>query len=293
MLAGCSGGVPEPDESSPQPTGPLEEYVGYGDTIDSAESWVTQLTWQEERIAACMAAEGFEYTPQVPAVAEIEHTGGALPGTREFVEAYGYGAWVSPPGGTGGGFSYTRPSDPNWERRKAMSEAEGEAYDSALMGPVLSEDANGTIMREGGCLDRVGDPEGADADYLKEVRDDARGFLEALAGDGRFDEVNGAWAACMAEAGFTYTTPVDAQDEFLDAVLAEVADGIGPDPDVAAEHSVEEVRVAVADLDCQEATDWVARHRAVEVELQQEYVDAHLADLEALAAAVPAARPAD
>ena len=49
-----------------------------------------------------------------------------------------------------------------------------------------------------------------------------------------------------------------------------------------ADGAAEERRVAVADFECRETTDWAARHRAVEIELQQEYVDAHLADLEAL-----------
>lgn len=53
----------------------------------------------------------------------------------------------------------------------------------------------------------------------------------------------------------------------------------------SAEQAAQERRLALADLDCQEATDWAARHRAIEIELQQEYVDAHRTELDALAEA--------
>jgi len=41
----------------------------------------------------------------------------------------------------------------------------------------------------------------------------------------------------------------------------------------SSEQATQERRLALADLDCQEATDWAARHRAIEIELQQECVD--------------------
>ena len=96
----------------------------------------------------------------------------------------------------------------------------------------------------------------------------------------------------MADAGFGFANPAAAQQQFFDELMAEIEDDV-LDADAVAERAPEEVRVAVADLDCQEATDWAARHRAVEIQLQQEYVDAHLADLEALAVALVTAPPAD
>ncbi len=301
--AACSGraeppddDAPSPGESStpepvptlpePPPLGPLEEYLGFGDTVRSVEELVAQVAARENLIAVCMAQQGFEYTPQVPAVDDIEYIDGPAPGTREFVEKWGYGFWSSPPDGGGGSYMYSVDDDPNWTRLEEMTPAGREAFETALWGPVTETGADGSVSRNGGgCTDGASSPTGSEAAYLTGVRDEAFAFLEALGDDPRFAEVDAAWASCMADAGLAYARPSAAQQAFLDEMIAETADGV-LDADVAAERAPEEVRVAVADLDCQEATDWVARHRAIEFELQQEYVDAHRADLEALAAAL-------
>lgn len=299
-LAACSGEGPAPDDPSPTPTatpepgptlpappplGPLEEYLGFGDTVRTAEEWVAQITVRENLVAVCMAEQGFEYVPQVPSVDRITYLDGPVQGTREFVERWGYGLWSSPPGGSGGGFTYTAAEDPNWARVEEMSEAGRAAYLTALWGPVTESSADGSETREGGCADGVLTAAGPEAAFLAGVRDEAYAFLEALNADPRFAEVDAAWASCMADRGFAFANPFAAQQQFMDELDEEVADGV-LSPVVAAERAPEEVRVAVADLDCQEATDWVARHRAIEIELQQEYGEARRADLEALAAAL-------
>ena len=182
--------------------------------------------------------------------------------------------------------------DPNFDHREAMSEAAREAYDTALRGPITEVHEDGSISREGGCYDVAQGWAVADDAYLAGVQDEARAFLDAIGADSRFGEVDAAWASCMADAGFGFANPAAAQQQFFDELMAEIEDDV-LDADAVAERAPEEVRVAVADLDCQEATDWAARHRAVEIQLQQEYVDAHLADLEALAVALVTAPPAD
>ena len=72
----------------------------------------------------------------------------------------------------------------------------------------------------------------------------------------------------MAEQGFDYWSGRALSEE-------EVAAG-----------AAEELRLAAADHACRAQTDWHARHRAIEIELQQDYVDAHRADLEALTEAM-------
>lgn len=300
LLAGCTAdppdvdaprptlsATPSPAVPEPPPPGPLEVYVGYVDVVRSAEEWVAEITWRENRTAACMTGLGFEYDPQVPTADQITFDDGPVQGTREFVGRWGYGIWVPPPGGSGGGFSYSSGDDPNWERLEAMSDAGREAYLTALWGPVTETSDDGAVTRSGGCSEAREVPDGPEAAYLIGVRDEARAFLAALPGDGRFADVDTAWASCMADAGLAFATPQAAQQHVMDEMLTEIEDGV-LDPDVVAERAPEELRLAVADLDCQEATDWVARHRAIELEIQQEYVDAHRADLDALAAALPA-----
>jgi hypothetical protein len=272
--------MPEPREA-----GPLEEYLGYVDVVRSAEEWVAHIATRENDVAACMTEQGFEYTPQVPSIDRIEYLDGPVQGSREFVEQWGYGFWDSPPNGGGGGFMYTGGEDPNYERRESMTEAGREAYDTAIWGPVIATDDDGSITREGGCYDVAEGWAVAADSYLDGVRDEAQAFLDTIGADSRFGEVDAAWASCMADAGFNYRTPAAAQQQFLDEMLLETQDGT-LERDAVAEHAPEEVRVAVADLDCQEATDWATRHREIEIELQQEYVDAHLPELEALAEAL-------
>ena len=304
-LSACSEDhdAPAPDAASPTATaddagrtqvapeppapGPLEEFVGYAGPR-TAEEWLVQIAWRENATAACMAEQGFAYTPQVPAVDQIEYVEGPAQGSREFVERWGYGVWGQPPNGGGGGFMYSGTVDPNWAARETMSEAGREAYDTALWGPVTEVHEDGSISREGGCSGAAETPVGPEAAYLAGVRKEALDFLEAMGADSRFADVDAAWASCMADGGLGYANPAAAQQQFWDEMMAETEDGI-LDADVAAERAPEEVRIAVADLDCQEATDWPARHRAIEIALQQEYVDAHRADLDSLAAAMAAA----
>ncbi len=302
LATGCSSkGTPAPDEPSDAsataeaepdiaeapPPGPLEEYVGYAAAARTPEELVAEVARRENLTAACMAELGFDYEPQVPSVDEIQVSSGPEPGTREFVEAWGYGTWAAPAGGGGGSMSYTSSSDPNRERWEAMSDAAREAFDTALSGP-LTVGEDGGQFRPGGC-DSVGDvPAGPQAEYLTGVQEEARAFLAALRDDSRFAEVDAAWASCMADAGFTYDNPFAAQDAVFHEWFAEVDGTVGPDPAPIDERAEAERRLAVADLDCQEETDWRARHRVVEVQLQQEYVDAHRADLDALAASLGA-----
>lgn len=281
--AGCAAtDTPDPADAG---RGPLEEYLGYYGFATTPEELLAQVVWQQEHIAACMAKEGFEFTPQVPPLDAIEYEG-LDPTEPGFAEEYGYGFWLGPREGVGGGFTYLTEVDVNLQRRDAMSDVEREAYDTALQGHVVEEDASGTVVREGGCLDRLYDPAGPDAAYLAGVRDEARAFLEAMPDDARFDDLNAAWAACMAEAGYAYASPDAARAEFADEVAAEAADGVWPEREVIQERAGRERRVAVADRACQEEMDWQERHQAIAVELQQEYVDAHRADLDALAAAM-------
>lgn len=275
-----------PEPSAPPAPGPLEVYLGFSDSGETAEDVVVDVTRRENAVAVCMNGLGFEYEPQVPALDDVVALDGPVPGTRDFAEQWGYGAWTQPPGGTGGGFMFESSGvDPNWALREAMTESGREAYDTALWGPVTQQHEDGSQTRQGGCWDVADAPVGPDAAFLAGVRDEAFAYLDALAEDSRFAEVDAAWASCMGDAGLAYPDPRAAQQDFWDQVTAESADGV-LDPAVAAEQAPEERRVAVADLDCQESTDWPARHREIEIELQQEYVDAHRADLDALAASL-------
>lgn len=279
-------GAQLPETVEPQEPGPLEAYLGYEATVRTAEDVLADMTRRENATAACMAELGFEYTPQVPSLDDMVALEGPVPGTREFIEGWGYGVWSQPPGGSGGGFMFESSGvDPNWELHEQMSEAGREAYDTALWGPATSTGPDGSVTREGGCSEASYAPTGEEAAYLAGVLDEANTFLATIADDSRFAEVDAEWASCMADAGLGFANPDAAQQRFWDELTEETADGV-LDPQVAARRAPEEVRVATADYGCRLETGWTERHREVEVQLQQEYVDTHRADLDALAAAL-------
>lgn len=277
--ATSSGTDEAPEEPAPDETGPLEELLGW--VADrTADDVVASIAYREEATAACMAAEGFEYWPAVPAASEVTEGTGASPGTPEFVERYGYGVWEAP--AEGAGLSVEIDDSRNGTYREGLSAAARGAYDEALMGPVVAEGPGGSITRSGGCSSAYENPGGAAAPTA--VREEAVAYLLALVEDPRFGEVDGAWAACMAEAGYTFRSPLAAEESVVTAYGEAVADGQPPTSAETREGAETEQRLAAADHACRAETDWAARHRAIEVQLQQEYVDAHRADLEALTA---------
>jgi len=303
-LAACSGGgdeAPPDGAASPRPTrgsdptpvpyraGPLEEILGWGEAPSSEQDVVSQVMWRENLVAACMAEQGFEYWPQVPAVDDVVYGDGPVYGTREFAELYGYGIWEAP-STSGGGISFTLDGSANMDYREAMGDAEREAYDLVLWGPVVDVSEDGRVtQRRGGCSEAADSSAGSETGYLVGVREEGLAFLEALGADSRLAEVDTDWASCMADAGFTGTSPIAAEARVAAERVA--ADGDLGGQDVVPQETVDEKaaaerRLALADLDCREETDWAARHRAIEITLQQEYVDAHRTDLEALVAAM-------
>lgn len=308
LLAGCSGGgaaeptVARTAPSSPEPTtaaeagldvaralaeiaevlGPLERYVGQVRPSLTGEQFVASVNLSSVAAAACMADQGFELTPTLLPLDAYELTPGPVRGTAEFAQAWGYGVWSRPE--SVGELVSVAVEDPNAERVQAMPADEREAYQKALAGDLVTGEG-GRPLYEGGCSTVPVAPTRDDAEHLRAVWDAAFAFLQSLDQDARFGEVDGAWAACMAEAGAAYASPLEAERRFQEEREAATRAG-DPAPEVVAERAAEEVRVAVADLACREATDWEARHRAVELELQREYVDAHRADLEALAEAL-------
>jgi len=289
VAAACSpAGPAQPSPSSSEgagvvPLGEVERALGWVRGYD-ASSFVAMTQAAEERIAVCMAELGFAYWPQVPLLENVNEMDGPVRGSREFVLRYGYGAW-NPVGAEAGALAFHVVTTPEEEAyHAAMSETEREAYETALSGPITEERADGSITRSGGCRESTSVSQGA----LGQVYDEAAAFLESLHLDPELDPVNVEWRECMAEQGHTYASPTAAREEFLDLVLDAVeatagsgVDVFGSDEGVA--RAELERMVALADLDCQEEVDFVARYSEITLRLQSEFFAAHRADLEAMA----------
>lgn len=284
------GPVPSPDDAdgSPRP-GPLELYLGDAVGGQTQGEVAAELAAHEESVAACMAEQGFEYVPMVMVPGSFEASDDPLRGTREFAEAYGYGIWRGPEIEPGQ-FTYMLEDAANRAHRASLSPEAQAAYDVALMGQ-RTDLGGGTVSYDGtGCTEVTALRDSPEAEYLRGVRQEVSDYLQSLwdGADPRLAEVDAAWASCMRDAGYDDDSPHAAEQRIIDEVTAAYGSGSTLTPAQTDERAEDERRLALADQDCRDATDWTARRRAVEHELQQEYVDAHRADLDALAAAVGA-----
>ena len=290
LVAGCSAAPgPSPGPSPLPGQGPLEAYVGVAASVEDAAGWVEHMRRSATWTAACMARQGFEYYPAIPAAEDIDVADGPQPGSREFTERYGYGAWIEVDE-YGGGFGYAEP--PNPEERaylSSLSQGAREAYETALWGEIVSE-MGGVTHREGGCAETAG--EGIPSDpFLRSVREEAEEFLLSIPQDPALSGLDEEWSVCMAGEGMSLRSPHEVRESFMRDALAYLADGDhgGIDPFAtphALERAEEEKRVALADLECRELVGYDHRYTEIEHELQAAYVEAHRADLEALLAAL-------
>ena len=274
-LAGCSG-RPEPEPAQPT-LGAYEQTdleallyeIGTVWEGQEAESFVLV----EEAIATCMRDEGFEYQPQAAPPAQMNPADlGALPGTREFAEQYGYGITTDPWQAQLDDVSGA--TDPNGDMLGAMTEAEVTAYYAALYGTETSEEYD---WRSGGCAGRAdhevnGTVPGLDDDALATLMSELTEVL-SVTYDASLEPLVGRWAECMSEAGYPGLTSVDQP-------AAEIAGRqmSGGDPDELAR---DEIEMATADVECRGDVGYTQALREIQVERQEEFYAANRAELEA------------
>ena len=211
-LAACSGG----DEPEPTPTpsqeeaAPLEAMLTEYLSDWSDEDIQERLAEMERQVAACMAEEGFDYTPVD--YSEVEFDLGATldlqPGSAEFAEQYGYGITTDP--FTSGD---TEVTDPNEAYVAAMSDAERDAYLTALYGAAYA-DAGATPEdealedydpAEAGCTGRAQQQvmtSGLQDEAFSALQDDMLQMLADADADPRLTQVSTDWSVCMLDAGF-------------------------------------------------------------------------------------------
>lgn len=314
ILTGCSGD-PEP-EPTPEPSaGPLETLFQDYLAEWSNEDVTRQLTRLEEAIAACMAEQGFSYTPVDYSAVEIDFLGsdlGVEPGTLEFAQRYGYGLTTDP---WGTEEIAEEVQDPNVEYVAAMSAAEQEAYYTALygeryaeqgaLGPPNDDEAIADYSWEdAGCTglaqqQLLTGQETDDEEFLG-LQQAMAEMMESAMRDPRLDRANADWAACMTDAGYPGWSAVgDAEAAIgaeVEAVRAEAAQGVpgrpGP-PGMADPSEIEaavaeqldqitprEIETAVADLTCQSEVGYDALRSEIDAEYQREFLAENLEEIQ-------------
>lgn len=243
-LAACSGD----DEPEPTPTPtpseggtPLEALFSEYLSEWSGEDVSRRLAEMEDLVAACMAEQGFQYTPVDYSALEIDLSAGMELeyGSADFAEQYGYGITTDP--FTSGADEVT---DPNQEYVAAMSDAERDAYLTALYGegyadPTVAgaadagDDAAATDGEEGaplegydwesaGCTGRAQHEviaTGIEDDTFAALQDEMVRMMADAAADPRLAQASSDWSACMLDAGFDGLAEVGDGEA---AILAEV-----------------------------------------------------------------------
>lgn len=322
LLAACNGGGGSGEGGAlTWEDSPLNEYLeplygGYAERSD--DEWQAQFDDEERRrqeiIAQCMTEQGFEYIPVDPGAG-----GGAVIVSESSWEDYGTVEWAAQYG-YGIATMYTDQTeivddsgegqrDPNEDIIAAMSESEQAAYWEALWGPEQEADEDGIVEYDpanAGChgraeLEVYGDQDVDQAwndPQFEDLFTAMDSVWEDLENHPEIAELNAAWNSCMADAGYPgWSQPWEAESAMHDEVNALwdeahqdydwESDDEPPMPDPAAmeEFKQREIAVAVADFGCRDDVDYEQESMRVQFEVEQAFVDANRAELDALIAA--------
>jgi hypothetical protein len=313
ILCGCSGSEGNDTGSSAEAEqeSPLTKYfnAAYGMDVspeEQEEKFAEQQRQQEELVAECMQEEGFEYTPATNTGTYISSGDDNewKPDDREWVAQYGYGAINSP-------FSEEPPPeeefvDPNADYVASLSESEQTAFYEALHGPMPDEEEMSeggefeydwtTAGCQGAAQHEVAGENPSQSEEFKPLFDAIDELYADTASWPGMAALDAEWAACMDDAGQGgHANPVEAQNsihEEMNKVWENVGMSEEPsasgEPDQAAMDALaeKEVDLALADLDCREETDYRDRHAEITREVEQQFIDDHKAELDAMVASV-------
>jgi CBS-domain-containing membrane protein len=92
------------------------------------------------------------------------------------------------------------------------------------------------------------------------------------------------WSECMAEPGYDFTSPNEASrsiHDLVEAIPYNEATG-EQDPAALAEIRDDEIATATADRTCQDSTGAEAKALKAEFAVEQDFIDAHKAELDAM-----------
>lgn len=303
-VAGCSdeGGGDESAEEGElsYDDSPLSQLLGddsfAGMSEEEQMEYYTELDRKiEEKVAACMAEQGFDYQP-------VESTlNFGMPGesedlsAEEYAEQYGYGYTTTEVEETD-----DENQDPNAETYDSMSESERMAWDTALYGDMSSFDENTDFndidLSQMGCYGAAQDEvtsqdselsglmavyeDPAYADLLQqmtEIYTDADESPEMAA-------LNQEWSDCMAEAGYPdLATPNDAWD-----YVASLTEGAWDEESngYSEEVQAEEIAVATADYTCKSDMDYNNKQMRLYFDAEQDFIDNNQAAVDSLVEAM-------
>jgi len=301
-LSACSGGGGGGGDKLDANKTPLTEYYEaiYGG-YDEKEQIAKQKK-AEELMAACMAKEGFEYTPvdnsQYMSFSEEDMEDR---NTEKWVSANGYGMTLTPEQQEEQNEQMGEFVDPNQPYVQALSPGEQTAYYEVLYGPGPTEEEM-AAMEEGdggeynwesmGCQGaaqhEVNGEDVTQSEKYKPLMDELNTVWEKLQKDPKVAKLDAAWSACMADAGYPGLKTQDAAmmsvNDASNAYYETATEA--PDDAKLAELRENEIAVALADFKCAEKTDYRDKKLEVQFDVERQFIDDHKSELDAMIADV-------
>lgn len=322
-LTGCSSSDGDAKKAEVEES-PLQKYMSvlWGDEQDREEAYAKQKAKAEELIAACMAKEGFEYTPDTQDVEKTvvtpsEEDGGPGPGFVEYAKTSGYGItdrWgemMRAPQGTGEVMGIEA-------NQNHMSPEEMQAYNETLWGAGngrVEEDEEDTWeydWTKSGCngaafhetqspgADAYEDPEFKDLfAKMDEMNMQTVGDGETPAPNEEKAKLDREWVECMGDAGYEYTDMLQPENElsqeWMEMQNSAVVDESGvykqpSEADLEKQKKAEkkfrenEIKIAVIDAKCREKIDYVNEEKRITHELEQKFVEENRVQLDTMLA---------
>jgi len=285
-LPGCSASQPqEPASTAAWADNPLGAYLGAYRNAGTAREDANAVRWGEQ-VAVCMKLEGFEYVP-FDGIIVSTFTADPDTGSSAWTAEHGYGITSQLNVSRSGPDDW--PADPNEAIVAVMTPAERAAYDAALWGDTTSTqgaDVGPTAPSDGGCAASATTSTGSDwqADpTYTQLDTDYTALTAQVDEDPAVVATLADWRACMADAGHPdVPTPFDAQMTIQTAMDALVGpDGSASDAAALAALRDREIDLAVDDRACAVASRVDRTRTEVQRGLEQAYVDAHRAELDA------------
>ena len=301
--------APEPSPTVDYEPSPLEGLFSeaYGELTGT--QYQSEQARAEQIVAQCMKDQGFEYIPADPsapsglALMDESDPGAAQAGTLEHVKEHGYGisTWDI---GDGKPFDVEPgQEDPNQDYVDSLSESARAAYELALHGVPPTEEQLGSDdwvqdPSQGGCYGKSTEEvwntnDAWDAPQFASLIEEMSYVATNLDNDPEVTAAGALWSSCMAQHGYPgLESPWEAPDLIHQGLRDIWVIGEAPDPEALAALRDEELSIALADFECSEESRFAEAFRDAQFRAEQEFIDAHQVELEALVEAIRAQRDA-
>lgn len=307
LSVGCSAPTQTPVkltpvESSAEAVSPLLAFLTPNGgveltTEEKNKKFAADFTAHERLVADCMTGQGFQYTPNIAFTSTFFSDADEwFPESHEWVAENGYGV-VRPP--EGGGSGESMPVDANADYIETLSPRMRDDFDKALYGESLGQlevagpeseqpDASSVGCSKWAELQRIGeDP--ATSDEFKPLLDAVNAFYTDISNTPEITVIDQEWSECMSDV----TSPVfarqgDAEASIINELnqLYASSDGSAPSDDQLSKLAERESVLAMSDLDCRQQIGYRDRVQEVEFDLERQFIELHLTDLEAFRAAL-------